>query len=125
MKFKELPIREGINLAGSICSIIAVIMTLSITFNIAQWFIVILGFTFGVCILGLFLSCVKYSIKRYKWLQPVAANPFSLVMIWALSILINLFLALFFGWLFGSACYCLYLLASEALSELPHALRIR
>lgn len=61
MKFNELPIREGINLAGSICSIIAVIMTLSITFNIAQWIIVILGFTFGVCIFGLFLSCVRYS----------------------------------------------------------------
>lgn len=125
MKLNELPIREGINLAGSICSILAVIMTLSITLNIAQWFIIILGFTFGICILGLLLSCVRFSIKHYRWLRPVANNPFSLVIFWALSVLDSLFLALLLGWIFGSGCQLFYLMSSDALTELPNVLRIR
>ena len=119
MKLRDLPIRDGINLAGSICSIVAVLMTLSITLNIAQWTIVILGFSFGVCILGLLLSCVKYATQHIKWLQPFANNPFCLILIWAISILISLFLAFVSGWIFGSGCFCLYLTISGAFTELP------
>lgn len=122
MTIKDIPIRDGINLAGSICSVIAVIMALSLTFNVLQWFVVILGFSFGVCVFGMFLSCVKYSINRVQWLKTFVENPFCLVMLWSLSILAGLFLALFFGWLFGSGCYCLYVLVRDALSDLPRML---
>lgn len=119
----DLPIREGINLAGSICSIIAVIMTLSITLNIVQWFIVILGFTFGVCVFGLLLSCVRYSKSNYRWLQPMANNPFGLVLLWALSILASLFLALVFGLLFGCGCYFFYMAVRDTFTGLPNVIR--
>lgn len=122
MTIKDIPIREGINLAGSICSVIAVFMAFSLTFNIVQWLIIILGFSFGICVFGLFLSCVKYSINKINWLKSLAENSFFLIMIWSLSILAGLFLALLFGWLFGSGCYGLYALARDALLELPQML---
>ena len=69
MNFKNLPIREGINIAGSLCFIFAVLMAFSITFNIAQWTVIIFGLVFGVCVFGLLLSCVRYIATKYHCLQ--------------------------------------------------------
>ena len=76
MNFKNLPIREGINIAGSLCSIFAVLMAFSITFNIAQWTVIIFGLVFGVCVFGLLLSCVRYIATKYPLLSTAYQNTF-------------------------------------------------
>ena len=124
MNFKNLPIREGINIAGSLCSIFAVLMAFSITFNIAQWTVIIFGLVFGVCVFGLLLSCVRYIATKYHCFQLLTKTPFGLVVFWAIATIICLFIAFFLGMGFGAAVYVLFLMFKEVFSDLSTLIRL-
>lgn len=124
MNFKNLPIREGINIAGSLCSIFAVLMAFSITFNIAQWTVIIFGLVFGVCVFGLLLSCVRYIATKYHYLQLLTKTPFGLVVFWGIAIIICLFIAFFLGMGVGAAVYVLFFMFKEVFSDISTLIRL-
>ena len=124
MNFKNLPIREGINIAGSLCSIFAVLMAFSITFNIAQWTVIIFGLVFGVCVFGLLLSCVRYISNKYHCLQLLTNSPFGLVVFWSIATILCLFIAFLLGMGFGVAVYVLFLMFKDVFSDLSTTIRL-
>lgn len=124
MNFKNLPISEGINIAGSLCSIFAVLMAFSITFNIAQWIVIIFGLVFGVCVFGLLLSCVRYISNKYHCLQLLTNSPFGLVVFWAIATIICLFIAFLLGLGFGAAVYVIFFMFKDVFSELSTIIRL-
>lgn len=124
MTINDLPIKEGINIAGSICSIIAVLMTFSFSFNVLQWIIIISGLIFAVCIFGLMLSIASYIPKSWRCIGSFVKNPFGLFIYWSLIVILCIFAATFLGFIFGCIVHLLFIMLKYMLLSLPSAFRI-
>lgn len=124
MTINDLPIKEGINLAGSICSIVAVLMAFSINFNIYQWMVIIIGLIFGISIFGLILSVANYISKSWKWIIRFNINPFGFLSYWFVIVLAGLFLSFMSGIIFGGITEGFFQLIKEFLNDLPNLVRI-
>ena len=124
MVLKDLPIKEGINLAGSICSIVAVLMAFSISFNVYQWMVIIIGLIFGICIFGLILSVANYISKSWKWIIRFNNNPFGFLSYWFVIVLAGLFLSFMSGIIFGGITEAFFQLVEDFINDLPNLVRI-
>lgn len=91
---------ENINLAGSLCSIIALIMVVTVKLDIVVWLSIVVGVLFGISILGTLFYVFKYLLSNSSWCKYLN-NFFSKSAYWMFVMLIALGFSVFLGVLFG------------------------
>lgn len=98
-------VREGLNLMGSICSIFAVLMAISIRVDVVTLVACLAGVMFGVIIMGTLIVVTQYFLDSCARLQFIEASVWGQMLSWMLVILIVLWIGLILGALFGYATY--------------------
>lgn len=111
-------VREGLNLMGSICSIFAVLMAISIRVDVVTLVACLAGVMFGVIIMGTLIVIAQYVLDSSAKLQFIKASVWGQILFWMLVILIVLWVGLFLGALFGYAIYAFGFLMKDLFVSL-------
>lgn len=93
-KEQKFSIKEGVNFAGSICSIIAFLGVTSIKIDSYEWIAVVLGVIACVLFLGLLISLfITFIVNKHSGCYLIK-NKFSKYFIWLLFLLASVFISI-------------------------------
>lgn len=90
--------KEYINISGSICSIVAVLMTFSYQLKIVSWFAIILGIVVGICIMALCVIQLTKLLETLTLTFDFSKSIFFKMLYWIITLFIAVYITVFSVW---------------------------